>query len=149
MASDASRHIVITGGSGFVGSHLVDAFLARGDRVTAVDNLITGSYDNVRHLEGRDDFSFVERDVSDGIGVTGDVEIEDGSGSITVERVGGSVTIDDGSGGIDVDDGEHDLIIIDDGSHKRFGYAGVTGLDRDLMCPDGQVGDVREGFVVV
>ncbi len=74
MTSDQSQHIVITGGAGFVGSHLVDAFLARGDRVTAVDNLITGSYENVRHLEGRADFAFIDRDVSDGIGVTGDVD---------------------------------------------------------------------------
>ena len=67
-------HIVITGGAGFLGSHLCDAYLARGDRVTAVDNLCTGSYENIRHLEGNDDFTFIERDVSDGFGVTGDVD---------------------------------------------------------------------------
>ncbi len=70
----ASRHIVITGGAGFIGSHLADAFLARGDRVTAVDNLITGSVDNITHLAGRDDFVFMNRDVSDGFGITGDVD---------------------------------------------------------------------------
>ncbi len=74
QAAQGSRHIVITGGSGFVGSHLADACLARGDRVTAVDNLITGSYENIRHLEGRSDFAFVERDVSDGIGISGAVD---------------------------------------------------------------------------
>lgn len=67
-------HIVITGGAGFLGSHLCDAYLARGDRVTAVDNLCTGSYENIRHLESNDDFAFMERDVSDGFGVTGDVD---------------------------------------------------------------------------
>ena len=40
-------HVVVTGGAGFVGSHLVDAFLARGDRVTAIDNLLTGRLDDV------------------------------------------------------------------------------------------------------
>ncbi|MDJ0522302.1 MAG: GDP-mannose 4,6-dehydratase [Planctomycetota bacterium] len=68
-------HVVITGGAGFIGSHLCDACLARGDRVTAVDNLITGSLDNIRHLEGRDDFAFVNRDISDGFGVTGRVDV--------------------------------------------------------------------------
>ncbi len=67
-------HVVITGGAGFLGSHLCDAFLARGDRVTAIDNLCTGSLDNIAHLRERDDFAFIERDVSDGIGVTGPVD---------------------------------------------------------------------------
>jgi dTDP-glucose 4,6-dehydratase len=67
-------HVVITGGAGFLGSHLADAFLERGDRVTAIDNLITGSLENVRHLADRDDFTFVRRDVSDGFGVTGEVD---------------------------------------------------------------------------
>ena len=67
-------HVVITGGAGFIGSHLTDLYLGRGDRVTVIDNLITGSYENVRHHEGRDDFAFIRRDVSDGIGVTGDVD---------------------------------------------------------------------------
>ena len=67
-------HIVITGGAGFIGSHLSDACLARGHRVTVVDNLITGSLDNIRHLQDRDDFTFVQRDISDGFGVTGPVD---------------------------------------------------------------------------
>jgi len=67
-------HVVITGGSGFVGSHLADAFLARGDRVTALDNFITGSPDNVGHLVDRPEFTLIEQDVSDGIRVDGDVD---------------------------------------------------------------------------
>ena len=67
-------HVVITGGAGFVGSHLAEAFLARGDRVTAVDNFITGSPDNVRHLADRDEFNLVEQDVSDHFEVEGDVD---------------------------------------------------------------------------
>lgn len=67
-------HVVITGGAGFLGSHLVEAFLAAGDRVTAVDNLITGDYQNVRPFEERDEFEFVRKDVNDGIYVTGPVD---------------------------------------------------------------------------
>jgi dTDP-glucose 4,6-dehydratase len=70
----AMGHTVVTGGAGFVGSHLVDALLARGDRITVVDNLITGSLDNLRHLDGRDDVKVLVKDVSDGIFVTGAVD---------------------------------------------------------------------------
>ena len=57
-------HILITGAAGFLGSHLVDRFLAGGHKVLGVDNFITGSWRNLEHLEGRDDFSFIEHDVS-------------------------------------------------------------------------------------
>ncbi len=67
-------HVVVTGGAGFLGSHLVDALLARGDRVTVVDNLITGSLANLEHLEGRADLQFVRKDVCEGIFVTGAVD---------------------------------------------------------------------------
>lgn len=50
---------LITGGAGFIGSHLADALLARGDSVIVVDNLSTGRYDNIEHLLGRKDFEFV------------------------------------------------------------------------------------------
>ena len=56
--------IVITGAAGFLGSHLVDRFLATGHRVLGVDNFITGSWKNLEHLEGREDFLFIEHDVS-------------------------------------------------------------------------------------
>ncbi len=67
-------HVVITGGAGFIGSHLVDAFLARGDEVTAVDNLLTGSRANVARHDGRKGFTFVERDVCEGIFLPGPVD---------------------------------------------------------------------------
>jgi dTDP-glucose 4,6-dehydratase len=56
--------ILITGAAGFLGSHLVDRFLAAGHKVVGVDNFITGSWRNLKHLEDREDFSFIEHDVS-------------------------------------------------------------------------------------
>ncbi len=52
--------VVVTGGAGFLGSHLCDALLARGDEVVAVDNLLTGSVANIAHLFGQPGFTFVE-----------------------------------------------------------------------------------------
>ncbi len=68
-------HVVITGGAGFLGSHLSDAFLARGDQVTVVDNLLSGSLDNIAHLRDHPAFAFVEQDVIDGIDVDGAVDV--------------------------------------------------------------------------
>ncbi len=59
--------VVLTGGAGFVGSHLCDALLARGDEVVAIDNFCTGRKANVAHLEGHDGFRLVEADVSAGL----------------------------------------------------------------------------------
>ncbi|MFH1762583.1 MAG: UDP-glucuronic acid decarboxylase family protein [Gemmatimonadota bacterium] len=56
--------VLITGAAGFLGSHLVDRFLAAGHRVVGVDNFITGAWRNLEHLEGREDFFFIEHDVS-------------------------------------------------------------------------------------
>ncbi len=67
--------VVITGGAGFLGSHLCDALIARGDEVVAIDNLITGSVDNIAHLFGNDQFTYVNHDVSEYIWVPGDVDI--------------------------------------------------------------------------
>ncbi len=50
---------LVTGGAGFIGSHLADALLERGDRVIAVDDLSTGRHANIEHLLGRNDFEFV------------------------------------------------------------------------------------------
>jgi dTDP-glucose 4,6-dehydratase len=55
---------LVTGGAGFLGSHLCERLLAEGHRVLCVDNLITGSRANIAHLEGRADFAFIEHDVS-------------------------------------------------------------------------------------
>lgn len=66
MAS-APKHMIITGGAGFIGSHLTDAFLADGWRVTCVDSLVTGSLDNVSHLASEPLYDVVEQDVSEGL----------------------------------------------------------------------------------
>ena len=55
---------LVTGGAGFLGSHLCERLLAEGHRVIAVDNLITGNRANLGRLEGREDFRFVLHDVS-------------------------------------------------------------------------------------
>jgi len=56
--------ILVAGGAGFLGSHLCDRLLADGHQVIALDNLITGSLENISHLQGRSDFSFIKQDVT-------------------------------------------------------------------------------------
>jgi dTDP-glucose 4,6-dehydratase len=64
----------VTGGAGFIGSHLCDRLLAEGHQVVVVDNLVTGSLANIAHLAGRDDFRFIKHDVSNFIFVPGKIE---------------------------------------------------------------------------
>jgi dTDP-glucose 4,6-dehydratase len=65
---------VITGGAGFLGSHLCDRFIAEGHRVIAIDNFITGSPDNIAHLIGNPNFQFIQHDVTNYIYVEGRVD---------------------------------------------------------------------------
>ncbi|RFS82405.1 NAD-dependent epimerase/dehydratase family protein [Actinomadura spongiicola] len=64
---------VVTGGSGFLGSHLCEALLARGISVVCLDNLLTGTSRNIAHLTGRRDFRFLKRDLTDPVHVPGEV----------------------------------------------------------------------------
>jgi dTDP-glucose 4,6-dehydratase len=65
---------LITGGAGFIGSHLCDRFLAEGHEVICVDNFLTGSPDNVAHLIGHERFRFIELDVTNYIYVEGPLD---------------------------------------------------------------------------
>jgi len=65
---------VVTGGAGFLGSHLSDRLLAEGFRVIGIDNLITGNTDNIEHLVGNPDFKFIRHNVSEYIFVPGPVD---------------------------------------------------------------------------
>ncbi|HAM03102.1 MAG TPA: NAD-dependent dehydratase [Acidimicrobiaceae bacterium] len=66
--------MVVTGGAGFLGSHLCDALVARGDRVVCVDDLSTGSEANVAQLVGHEGFELMVQDVSRGLDVEGQVD---------------------------------------------------------------------------
>jgi dTDP-glucose 4,6-dehydratase len=63
--------ILVTGGAGFIGSHLCDALIARGDEVVCADNLCTGRLENIAHLLDRPEFRFAHVDVSTELEVTG------------------------------------------------------------------------------
>lgn len=65
---------VVTGGAGFIGSHLCRELLARGDHVTAIDNLLTGNIANIEELFGNPNFEFMHHDVSTYVHVPGDVD---------------------------------------------------------------------------
>ena len=65
---------LITGGAGFIGSHLCDFLLRKGFRVLCMDNLVTGSENNIRHLIGRPGFTFVRHDVTENIEFDGSLD---------------------------------------------------------------------------
>lgn len=69
----AMERTVITGGAGFLGSHLCDYFLGRGHEVICIDNLITGDPGNIAHLFGNERFRFIKHDVTDFIHVDGKI----------------------------------------------------------------------------
>lgn len=71
--SDSGK-VLITGGAGFLGSHLCDRFNKEGFEVICMDNLSTGSADNIEHLIGNDNFTFVKHDVTNYIHVKGELD---------------------------------------------------------------------------
>jgi dTDP-glucose 4,6-dehydratase len=68
------KTVLITGGAGFIGSHLCDLFIAKGYKVVCMDNLITGKMDNIRHHFKNKDFKFIKHNVSEYIDVKGRVD---------------------------------------------------------------------------
>ena len=68
--------IVVAGGAGFLGSHLCDYFVGRGDSVVCVDDLSTGSKENVAHLLDSPSFSLVVTDVSENVGLGSNLKVD-------------------------------------------------------------------------
>ena len=68
------ERVLITGGAGFIGSHLCDHFIGKGFEVICVDNLLTGSPDNIAHLMGHERFRFINLDVTTYLFVPGKVD---------------------------------------------------------------------------
>lgn len=61
---DSRKRSLVTGGAGFLGSHLIDRLLERGDEVLCVDNLFTGTKRNIEHLHNHPRFEFMRHDVT-------------------------------------------------------------------------------------
>lgn len=70
----SSQRVLVTGGAGFIGSHLADLFLDRGYEVLVMDNLLTGRLENIEHLFGREGFTFHKQDVTNHIHVSGPLD---------------------------------------------------------------------------
>lgn len=69
------KTVVVTGGSGFLGSHLTDRLLAEGYKVIGIDNFITGNSANIAHLAGNPDYKFIRQDVTQYIYLAEDVDL--------------------------------------------------------------------------
>ncbi len=75
MASAGARkRVLVTGGAGFIGSHLCERLLAEGHKVVCMDNLRTGSLDNIASFRDNTDFEYVEHDVTDYIDIPGELD---------------------------------------------------------------------------
>jgi dTDP-glucose 4,6-dehydratase len=68
------KTVLITGGAGFIGSHLCDLFIAKGYKVVCMDNLITGKMDNIRHHLKDKNFKFINHNVSEYIDIKGKID---------------------------------------------------------------------------
>ncbi len=74
-ATNHKKTVVVTGGSGFLGSHLTDLLLSKGYKVIGIDNLITGNLANIAHLAGNPDYKFIRQDVTQYIYLAEDVDL--------------------------------------------------------------------------
>ncbi|MGI9542963.1 MAG: UDP-glucuronic acid decarboxylase family protein [Cyclobacteriaceae bacterium] len=70
----SQKRVLITGGAGFLGSHLCDRFFKEGFQVVCMDNLLTGSLNNIEHLMGQENFQFHHADVSTFVHVPGELD---------------------------------------------------------------------------
>ena len=66
--------VLITGGAGFIGSHLCDFLLDQGCRVICLDNLLTSNIANIQHLVSNDDFQFVKHDIAEPLSTDFDID---------------------------------------------------------------------------
>src|SRR5215831_15555304 len=66
--------ILITGGAGFIGSHMVDRLMAEGHHVVVMDNLVTGDLANIAHHRSNPKFEFIHHDISEHIHVKGEID---------------------------------------------------------------------------
>jgi len=73
MSSSSKPVSLVTGGAGFLGSHLCDKLLSEGHQVIAIDNLVTGSVDNIAHLAGNPDFRYIRQDVTHYLYIPGEI----------------------------------------------------------------------------
>jgi len=73
--SSDKKTAVVTGGAGFLGSHLTDRLLEEGYQVIGIDNLLTGNLANIEHLAGREDYHFLRHDVSNFIFLPGEIDV--------------------------------------------------------------------------
>jgi len=74
MRGAAKLNILVTGGAGFIGSHLCDRLIQHGHRIICVDNFFTGTFDNIRPLMNHPNFQFIEHDVRDCLKIRGPIE---------------------------------------------------------------------------
>ena len=68
------KRVLITGAAGFIGSHLCDRFLKEGYQVIGMDNLLTGSMDNIQHLFRNKEFEFYHHDVTKYVHISGELD---------------------------------------------------------------------------
>lgn len=74
MHTQRKKRVLITGGAGFLGSHLVDRFIAEGYKVLVMDNLLTGNMENIAHHIGNSNFQFIHHDVTEYNHVSGELD---------------------------------------------------------------------------
>ena len=68
------KSVLITGAAGFLGSHLCDRFINEGFKVIGIDNLITGSLENIKHLDNNHNFKFINHDISEYINIEENID---------------------------------------------------------------------------